>query len=236
MVERLPYGDENDQHITLGMPTGRVPRAAAALVHGGYWRERFTSSLMSPVEEMLLAAGWMTINIEYRRGPDNPWPIPSDDVGDALSTAAKIADDSGVGGRLVSIGHSVGGQLVLLNHRSVDAVVALAPVTDTARVYTEGLGDDAAQEYFQTSPTSHPNLYRAASPISTSPPTVPTLIVQGMLDDRVPPQHTESYLRAVDARSRIEVLHSSGAGHIDLIDPDAEHWKSTVKWMSSAVP
>lgn len=235
MIEEWPYGEGNDQYIRLGLPKSGVPRAAAALVHGGYWRERFTSSLMYPLEERLLAAGWITVNIEYRRGPCNPWPIPSDDVGDAMSMAAKIAEDNGVGGRLVSIGHSVGGQLALLNHRSVDAVVALAPVTDAARVYAEDLGDHAAQEYFQTSPALRPDLFRAASPIGASPPTAPTLIVQGMLDDRVPPQHTESYLRAVDPESRIEVLRISGAGHIELIDPDAEHWTSTVKWMSSVV-
>ncbi|WP_423057970.1 alpha/beta hydrolase family protein [Brevibacterium linens] len=235
MIERRPYGDKKDQYITLRLPTGGKPHAATVFVHGGYWRERFTSSLMSPLEEKFLEAGWMTINIEYRRGPDNHWPIPSNDVSDAMSMAAQIADDCGVGGRVVSVGHSVGGQLVLLNHRFVDAVVALAPVTDAARVYTEGLGDNAAEEYFRTSPASRPDLFRAASPIAVSPPAAPTLIVQGTLDDRVPPQHTESYLQAIGSHVRVEVLRSNGAGHIDLIDPAAEHWTSTVEWMSNTV-
>ncbi|UDV06558.1 S9 family peptidase [Staphylococcus pseudintermedius] len=50
--------------------------------------------------------------------------------------------------QLVGIGHSVGGQLVLLNAKLFDQIVALAPVTDVLYTLHQHLGQDAADRIF----------------------------------------------------------------------------------------
>ncbi|MGO2861425.1 MAG: alpha/beta hydrolase [Brevibacterium sp.] len=231
----LPYGNDEDQVFDLWLPKGNHTRGIAVLVHGGYWRQRLDRSLMAPMAKLLGAGGWAIANIEYRRGPDHPWPIPSSDVRAAVCEVRAVVAAESISGPLVFIGHSVGGQLCLLNSDCSDALVTLAPVTDTTRVYAEGLGDGAAHEYFQRSPNEAPDVYQSSSPLCCAPPEVPTLLVQGNKDDRVPPEHTMRFADTLLPSTTVDLNCFEQLGHIDLIEADSEHWETTLRWMNALI-
>lgn len=233
MRRTLPYGDLPDQVVDLTEPAGPV-RGVAVLVHGGYWRARFTRELMEPLAADLARRGWVVANVEYRRvGTGGGWPQTLDDVRAALDRLARLRRERGWPGRLVSVGHSVGGQLVLLAAGPVDAVVALAPVTDLVRTRAERLGEDAVRELLPEPPEERPEPYAEGSPIARLPVGRPLLVVQGDADTRVPPEHTADYVtRARAAGDLVDELLLPGVDHLALIDPGQPHWPAVVDWMA----
>lgn len=234
------YGDHPEQKVELIDPAaGSRPRGVALLVHGGYWRERFTLRLMDRLAADLTARGWAVANVEYRRGAAGPWPAPDDDVRAAATAIAGGAWRRRWDGPLVAIGHSVGGQLALLAARAptcgVDSVVALAPVTDAARVWGEDLGDGAAAEYFGGSPAELGSVYATASPVRALGPGRPVLVVHGDADTRVPLAHSVDFVAAASAAGEsVGLLEVPGLDHLGAIDPAGPHWEATVGWMAGA--
>lgn len=234
------YGDHPDQRIELTDPAaGSRPRGVALLVHGGYWRERFTLRLMDRLAADLAERGWAVANVEYRRGAASPWPVPDDDVRAAAAAIASGAWRRRCDGPLVGIGHSVGAQLALLAARApeagLDSVVALAPVTDAARVWDECLGDGAAADYFGGSPAELGTVYAAASPVRALPLARPVLVVHGDADVRVPLGHSVDFVVAASAAGdSVGLLEVPGLDHLGAIDPGRPHWEATVGWMAGA--
>nr|WP_281496895.1 prolyl oligopeptidase family serine peptidase [Ornithinimicrobium sp. F0845] len=229
----MEYGDHPDQVVDLTEPVG--PAAGVAfLVHGGYWRARFTRDLMEPLAADLAGRGWVVANVEYRRvGTGGGWPQTPQDVAAGLALVARLRVERGWPGRLVSVGHSVGGQLALLAAQPVDAVVALAPVTDLARTRAERLGEDAVQEFIPEPPEERPEPYTAGSPIARLPVGRPVLVVHGDADTRVPPAHSADYVaRARAAGDSVTELLLPGVDHLTLIDPAQPHWADVVRWMA----
>ncbi|WP_372698651.1 alpha/beta hydrolase family protein [Arthrobacter sp. JSM 101049] len=226
--EILSYGAHPDQHVVLDR-AATPPRGTAVLVHGGYWRQAHTLELMEPLIGPLAAAGWNVANVEYRRGPGAPWPLPLDDV----RAACAVVADRHLEGPLVAVGHSVGGELALLAGAPLDAVVALAPVTDAARTHAESLGDGAAREYFGTSPAQDPARYASASPVVRVDAARPALVVHGADDSRVPVRHTLDYLVAAwDAGAPVTALLPDRLGHLEVIDPALPHWPAVLQWLA----
>ena len=231
------YGDHPDQYVEF-MPADGPRRGVAVLVHGGYWRERHTLELMRPFALGLAAAGWEVANVEYRRGPGAAWPVPLEDVRAAcvLADAARRAPGrdqrEGPAGPLIGIGHSVGGQLALLAGRPLDAVVALAPVTDTARTHAEALGEGAAEEYFGGGPVDDPARYADASPIARLPLGRPALLVHGGDDDRVPVRHTLDFLAAaLESGDAVDAVLPHRLGHREAIEPGNASWPGMLEWL-----
>jgi predicted peptidase len=83
---------------------------------------------------------------------------------------------------------------------TVRRVVALAPVADLARAYTDGLGDGAVAALLGGSPDRHPDRYAATDParilrdrardragVADDPPIT---VLHGADDDRVPAAHS----------------------------------------------
>ncbi|WP_431473806.1 alpha/beta hydrolase family protein [Ornithinimicrobium sp. W1665] len=134
---------------------------------------------------------------------------------------------------VVSVGHSVGGQLALLTAGQVDAVVALAPVTDLARTREERLGEDAVRGVIPEPPQERPEAYAEGSPLHQLPVGRPTLLVHGDADTRVPLSHSEAYLRrARELGDDVGLTVVPGLDHLGLIRPDAPHWPGVVDWVS----
>lgn len=238
MAQNLSYGPHPDQKIEIQLPEGtEASRAAgtAVLVHGGYWRPAFTSALMAPLAADLVSRGWVVANVEYRRGRGaGGLEATLEDAATAIGLAARTARAEGWAGPVVSIGHSVGGQLVLLHPEAVDAVVALAPVTDLARTRAERLGDDAVEELIPQTPQELPDLYRRGSALEHVPVGRPLLVVHGDVDDRVPPAHTETYVRAARAAGdEVELRVVPGGDHRGLIDPSGEGWAFVLEWLAA---
>lgn len=233
----VSYGDHEDQVVDVVVPDGDRT-GVAVLIHGGYWRAQFTRALMEPLVVDLLARGWVVANVEYRRvGSGGGWPQTVEDARAAVTAVTRLWDSRGWAGPVVSIGHSVGGQLALLSAEAVDAVVALAPVTDLARTRAEGLGDGAVAEFIAESPERHPESYAEGSPIAQLPLGRPVLVVHGDADTRVPLAHSTAFVdQAHRAGDRVALTVLEGVDHLQLIDPDQQHWAGVVDFLASVEP
>lgn len=226
---RLTYGDDPDQYVDFFEAASKQDSTVMVLVHGGYWRSALTADLMESLVWYFLNQGISVANVEYRRGVENPWPRPLQDVQRAAQT---LRDHTR--GELFGIGHSVGGQLVLLAEKSFDSVVALAPVTDAARIYTERWGDDAAREYFQQSPEVAPTLYASASAVHQAAVAANLLVVHGNNDDRVPLRHSLDYVAAQWASgAAVDTLFLAFLDHLECIDPQHPAWTYIMQWLEN---
>ncbi|ARJ51368.1 alpha/beta hydrolase [Staphylococcus lutrae] len=163
MVQQIAYGTHRDQHYDVYHNETNTLNSWLVLVHGGYWRQKYDKTLMDPMIDFLIESGYSVVNIEYRRGTSHPWPIPSEDVAAAVEHF-KVSEYQPQ--HLVGIGHSVGGQLVLLNATLFQQVIAFAPVTDVLYTHHQHLGQDAVVEYFDTVST---HTLCAASPLMQAP-------------------------------------------------------------------
>lgn len=223
----LHYGSHEDQLVDLWVSDPVA--ATVVLVHGGYWRSKWDRELMAPLAQYFMGAGYNCANVEYRRGQDAPWPAPRDDV----RAAFRAVREAVPGSQLLGVGHSVGGQLVLLNADELDRVVALAPVTNVARTFTEGLGNGAAQEYFHVSPQEDPELYEEASAIRMGQfPQTPTLVVQGDADTAVPMTHSLDYVRVrMEQGPGVGAMFVRNLDHMECVNADNPVWEHISIWL-----
>lgn len=232
--QRIAYGDAAPQFVDFHLPAGMErPAAVAVLIHGGYWRETFDLSLMDALVADGLGRGMAVANVEYRRvGNGGGWPGTGQDVAQAMALVRNhLREWNGVV-PLVAVGHSVGGQLALLNAGAADAVVALAPVTDVSRADVEQLGEDAAVAFMGARAAELPSEYGAASPLRQLPFGCPVLVIHGDVDARVPVQHSRDFVTAARAAGdTVDYLEIPGMDHIAAIDPSASHWAAAATWM-----
>src|SRR4051794_30693792 len=129
------YGPRRAQRVEVTLPEGGGPHPVAVLVHGGFWRSRYTLSLMRPLAEDVVRRGWAAYNVEYRRlGPLSRGGVPQtlDDVAAAIDAIATQPELDAT--RVVAIGHSAGGHLALWAAGRTDARVPLTGVVGQAAV------------------------------------------------------------------------------------------------------
>lgn len=237
----LSYGSAADQFGVLRLPRGKGPFPVAILLHGGCWRAGITYRYLEPLASALTQSGVATWNLEYRRiGGGGGWPTTFQDVArgsDFLREAARRfpLDLS----RVVSVGHSAGGQLALwlaarrqlpldselwdVDPLPLAGVAALAPVADLRAdpdacggaipALLGGLADEVPQRYRQTSPAELP------------PPVAPVKLIHGEDDALLDFAMSRRY--ADDLRRRgaaIELLPLVETGHFDLVAPHSAVW------------
>ncbi len=219
------------------------------LIHGGFWKQRWALDLMTGLADDLATRGIASWNIEYRRvgtptgsatdtatdtAPDGGWPQTGADVAlaiDALATLPEIDAD-----RVVFVGHSAGGHLALWAGLATATtiaprcVVGLGPVADLAAGSAAGVGNGDIERFLGGSPAEIPDIYADASPSAHLPSPVEQLIVAGRVDEDVPIDHVEAYVRAVEASaSPVRTITLEGVGHMELIDPTHEAWRLTAR-------
>jgi dipeptidyl aminopeptidase/acylaminoacyl peptidase len=221
------YGPHPDQHLELRLPVGGGPHPVAVVLHGGFWRVAFTRRNSAAVATALTAEGWATLNVEYRRG--HGYLETLEDVAAACAATGTLPAplDSA---RTIAVGHSAGGQLALwaAAERLVAAAVSLAGVVDLEAAAAAGLGGDAVVEFLGGLPEDVPERYAAADPLRRLPLGVPTLLVHGTADDRVPLSQSEAFLAAALAcGDRCRLLTLRGADHFDPLDPRGDYWPAT---------
>ena len=210
-------------------------RPLVLLVHGGFWRPEYDRAHLRPLAEALAAGGWTTALIEYARDPGRP----DQTVGDielALRRVPALAN--GHGGRVIAVGHSAGGQLVLWaaadraltapatgpgpasatsrvpstdGHPTPSAVLALGAVADLGLADRLNLDEGAVRAFIGADPATRPDLDPRRLP-----PQVPVTLIHGSDDAIVPPTLSESY---ADAYPGVRLVSVEGAGHYALIDP-----------------
>lgn len=235
------YGDHPDQVANLHLPAGgEVPRACVVLVHGGFWKERWDRTLMTPLALDLVRRGFAVWNLEYRRvGQEGGgWPGTLLDVAagfDALADAPEVDET-----RVVAVGHSAGGQLVLwLGARGrlpqgapgavprvvPRAVVGQAAVCDLVAGSREGLGAGAVDALLGGSPEQVAERYAVASPAALLPLGVRQLLVHGVCDEVVPVSHCRAYAEAAAAAGDDAEPLELDCDHFDVIDPAHPAWR-----------
>ena len=227
----MRYGPRRAQRVEALLPKkGDAPYPVAVLIHGGFWRARYTLSLMRPLAKDLVGRGWAAYNVEYRRlGPLSRGGVPEtlDDVGDAIDAIATRPELDRE--RVVAIGHSAGGHLALWAAGRADGlrlagVVGQAPVADLREAAGLGLGAGVVDRFAPAGPHRD-----QADPLRRAPTGVPTLLVHGTADDTVPASLSERYAQAAGAEVTLDLR--DGEGHFEHIDPGSAAWRTVVEWL-----
>jgi acetyl esterase/lipase len=244
---RVLYESEPFQFGELRLPTGRHgPLPVVVVIHGGFWRSRYSLALMNPVAAALTSAGVATWNIEYRRIGDSGggWPGTFQDVAQAVDYLHELAGEYHLDlTRVIALGHSAGGHLALwIAGRSriaggsplaeasplpVHGVVSLAGVTDLGRACELGLSGGIVRELMGGDPDQVPDRFAAGSPSQLLPIGIPQILVHGDRDSDVPfelSHHYHSEAAAMGDDARLVTL--PGAGHFELIDPRTREWSA----------
>lgn len=234
----IPYGDASEQFGVLTLPDASGPHPVVVLVHGGFWRAQYGLDLMEPLEADLVARGFATWNVEYRRvaQPGGGFPGTLEDVATAVDELASLAPGHSLDlERVAVVGHSAGGHLALwtgsrelLGAGDPGAapqvrprlVVGLAAVADLEGAAVDRLGSGATQDFIGGEPTALPEAYRVAQPVLDPDRTV---LVHGSADTIVP---VEQSLRFEAAGVQVVVIE--GDDHFSVIDPDTSSWAATL--------
>jgi acetyl esterase/lipase len=237
--ELVRYGPDPEHVANIHRPAREGgPWPVVVVVHGGFWRDRFDRTVMTPLANDLAARGYVAWNVEYRRvgREGGGWPGTLEDVAaavDALAGRPEVAP-----GRVVSLGHSAGGHLALwLASRNdvpvpMTGVVSLAGVADLVRGHAAGLGSGAVADFVGGGPEEYPERYAFASPAALLPLGVPQLLVHGARDEHVPIDQSRSYGRAARAAGdEVELLELPAADHFDVVDPEHPAWAAVVEWL-----
>lgn len=225
---RLPYGHDPSQFGDLRLPKGAGPHPVVIFIHGGFWSNAATLDGTAAACAALTSAGAVTWNLEYRRVGDQGggWPGTLDDIVHGAEHIVALASQYRLDlSRLVGVGHSAGGQLLLwlAAQRAVDlrGLVALAPISDLRQAYALNLGPGAVARFLGGSPDQVPQRYRAASPIQLLPISIAQRILHGTADNVVPFSMSE---RFVERSHNAKLIPLKGARHFDLVDPASAAW------------
>lgn len=241
-VEKIAYGDGPSQFGELTRPTG-TPRGVVVVIHGGFWKAEYDSSLGQPLAEDLAAKGWIAWNLEYRRvGNGGGWPRTLDDVAAGIDKLADIPDVPT--DKVVTLGHSAGGHLAVWAAGRPDldgsdwadpkvlvtAAISQAGILDFVQANKLHLGGNAT-EAFMGGKTG--DRYLLADPIRQIPLKVPVSCVHGSSDAIVPISQSIDYVKAAKAAgARAELIEVDG-DHFVVIDPSTEAWQKTLGVLDS---
>jgi acetyl esterase/lipase len=239
-VTRVAYGQDPSQVADLHLPPGNGKLPVAVVIHGGFWLKDYGLELATPLARDLVTRGWAAYALEYRRlGNGGGWPTTLDDVArgiDALAGHAERLDLS----RVVTIGHSAGGQLAAWAAVRpglpagapgagpvvrVAAVVSQAGVVDLVGAGGDTIGRPVA-DFLGATPGENPQRYKLASPYERLPLGVPVTLLHGTSDHVVPIGQSSRFVMAArQAGDRAELVRLPRVGHFELIDPRHETWQ-----------
>lgn len=238
---RVAYGSDVNQFADLRLPKSAGSHALAVVIHGGYWRARYDLGYMGHLCAALAADGVATANLEYRRvgNVGGGWPGTFADIRAAyqflMQNARKYEFDAK---HVIVMGHSAGGQLALClaaHEVGVRAAISLAGVVNLQRAYELHLSNDAVVEFLGGTPTEVADHYREADPMRLAIGARQWL-VHGAADDVVPPTLSADYVRAKGKmKEDARLVEIAGAGHFEVVDPQAGAWKEVGPVVRDAV-
>lgn len=207
-------------------PEAGGPWPVLVYVHGGAWMHGDKSEAMMFARGMT-AQGYLVVSLNYRLYPAGRYPAMIQDVKCAIRALRAHSELYNLDpNRIGAVGVSAGGHLVSLVGTSdqtagtdvgeyldqssrVQAVVAMAPVTDLTRHFPNadiemmrqvGFGEDNIVE---ASPISH-----------VTPDDPPFLLIHGDRDELVPVDQSQlMYERLVQAGVPAELIVVQNAGH-----------------------
>jgi acetyl esterase/lipase len=234
------YGSHRWARAELWVPSGSGPFPVAVVLHGGYWRARYSKRVMKGVCADLARRGFAAWNVEYRRigrGQGGGWPATLDDVGAAIDHLASLDDPRlDLSGGVTAVGHSAGGQLALWAASRADALVAVRRVVAQAAVCNLAAAGAPAWDLLGGRPDDVPERYAAANPMQLVPLGVPTLLVHGADDETVPVRRSREYAAAARAAGDpVELVEPVPGGHRLHPDPRSEAWRVAAEWIARPV-
>jgi acetyl esterase/lipase len=247
--ERHRYGRGASRVAELRLPDGPGPHPVCVVIHGGYWRSRWSRRTTRPLSAALTRRGWATWNIEYRRvgwGQGGGWPATFDDVGAAIDLLVEASRGRLDLDRVAAVGHSAGGQLAMWAAARprlqrcapgadprvrVGAVAALAPVT---RMESGAISEPGGAGYalLGGDPEEVPERYAVANPERMLPLGVPLLVVHGDADETLGLSGSRRFVeRAREAGDDATLVALEGADHRIVVDPRARAWLPAAEWL-----
>ncbi len=230
--------------------TGASP-PVAVVIHGGFWRARYSRKLNRDLCRALAGRGWAAWNLEYRRIgrlSGGGWPNTFADVGEGIDHLDCL---SGLDlSRVVAIGHSAGGHLAAWAATRpglpddapgaeprvpVAGVVAQAGVVDLRLAWELQLSGGIVRRLLDGTPDERPERYALASPAERLPLGVPILLTHGGLDDIVPPVMSERFAEAARAAGDDCTLHvAPDEDHFGHIQLSAALFDPVMAWLDAS--
>ncbi|MYS79242.1 alpha/beta hydrolase family protein [Embleya scabrispora] len=213
----------------------------AVVIHGGFWRAKYTATLGRPLAHDLAAHGWAAWNLEYRRvGNPGGYLATLDDISAGINHLA-VLDDLDLS-TVVTIGHSAGGHLAAFSAGRqryprwsaskvpVTAVIAQAGVLDLVAARRANLGDGAVDD-FLGGPDMPVNA--AIDPYQQIPLHTPLWCIHGWSDDTVPITQSQNYVQQARLRGAQASLLALDGDHFTVIDPESLAWNLTRQILDS---
>lgn len=191
------------------------------IIHGGYWRTKYTASLGEDLAADLATRGLQSYNLEYRRGPGSAREM----LGDARAALALLPNS----GPLTVIGHSAGaqlGSLLAAAEPRVSQVISQAGLLDLELAQELGLSDGAVQEMLGETPLSEVN------PVAQWPMKARMVIFHGQQDEDVPPVMAQQATTAAQLRGQEHHTQYFAGDHFTWIDPATEQWQACVEQLT----
>ncbi len=242
------YGEDPAQFGELSVPAEHVePLPVVVLIHGGFWRDAFDLSLMTPLAEDLVARGYAVWNLEYRRvGSGGGWPHTFEDVAAGIDHLVELAALHRLNlERVAVVGHSAGGHLALWaagrsgfvdgqrwSAPSLRPVLAVgqAPVIDLELAARENAGTSGSvvQDFLGGDPDVVPDRYRLATPRFAD--EVEVVIVHGTTD-----VHVLMPWARLGPEYPTRFVEVPGADHFDVIDPNHPSWDIVVDALAAGL-
>jgi acetyl esterase/lipase len=245
---RLPYGTDSLQFGELRLPKGIAQnRPVVVLIHGGCWQGAYDIAHSRPMAAALADAGFAVWSIEYRRigNPGGGWPNTFHDVALGTDFLRTIATTYSLDlSRVIAVGHSAGGQLVLwlgtrtptaadANPLPLAGIVGLAPITDMARYGAAPGGcNSAVYQLMGGPPASFADRYAAVNPSERFPLRAPARLIHGDDDRTVLPEQSRLFASAANS-SAVQVVPIANAAHFDVIAPISPAWPTIVATIRS---
>lgn len=227
---RAVYGPEPLQFGDLRLPAGDVPHPVVVTIHGGYWQSIYNLSHLGHACVDLAGHGIATWNVEYRRigDPGGGWPAVLDDVLLSLDHLQALAASHPLDlDRVVILGHSSGGHLALLaalrTAMPLRAVVSLAGVVDLEAIDRTGDDNGVIRRMLGGGPDHAPARWREATPRAHLPFGFRYVLGCGTADVHWTPNEAMAE-EAIALGDAVELLPLHGAGHFELVDPQAPEW------------
>lgn len=209
------YADRQLAHVDVFEPRLPPKSTPILLVHGGYWRPRYSGSYMSPFARALAANGYLVGNAEYRRTLGHP-DIYVEDVAAATEWFAGY-----IGAVPLLIGHSVGAQLAIMATSigaPVGGLVLLAPVCDLQAANRAKVSEDAVAHYVGVHEIDEwdPRL------VTTS---VPEIAIHSPVD--LASSIEQSRSRAI--AGKCELIEVDNSGHYGVVNPLDKSFDATLR-------
>ena len=163
-VDRMQWGAEDWQFADLYMPDEPSPYQkdegipCVMLIHGGFWKKKFTLDLMAPIAEDLAEQGIAAWNIEFKGWKSGDEGVWMDTLSDVMRAWGQLALLPGIDiVRSMILGHSAGGHLALMMaavaERKPWLTIAQAPIADIVAADHAKLSDGGDACLLYTSPS-----------------------------------------------------------------------------------